>query len=269
MVTLVGVAYRGKIALEDINVEFQVEPLESHTGIGFGVRELVTLKGNVSESERIRLERASNFCPVGQSMSKGSMQIVDEVRWSSGETVAASPVPAELQPLAGSIPIIPPGTVFGMYLIDTQEHDDKGDMIGEGEAKVNIKFQNLTRPSRSIVVGGHSAEGMVPGPFPLAHSGWASSTVATLSRLLPFGENGAEGLKVELFMAAFAGGAREAQTNAAEGTVGYRNVTRRINIPRTPTDIPLEAVQAALLRDPMSITYQNGGVLLSHDVVVA
>ena len=263
-----GVAYRGKIALADIYVEFQIEPLESQTGIGFGVRELVTLKGNVTETERVRLERASNFCPVGQSMSKGSMHIEDEVRWSSGETAAASPVPEGLPPLDGSIATIPPGTVSGMYLIDTQEHDDKGGMTREGESKVYIKYQNLTRPSRSIVVGGHSTEGMVPGPFPLAHSGWASSTVATLSRLLPFGENGAEGLKVELFMAASAGGVAEAQANAAEGTVSYRNVTRLITVPGTPTDIPLAAVQAALLRDPMSITYQNGGVLLQHDVVV-
>ena len=263
---MVGVAYRGKIALDDINVEFQVEPLEG--GMGFGVREVVTLKGDLSESERVRLERASNFCPVGQAMSKGSMQVEDEVRWSSGETVSASPAPEGLPTLDGSIAAISPGTVSGMYLIETKEHDDAGAMTREGESKVSIKFENLTRTSSSIVVGGHSTAGLVPGPFPLAHSGWASSTVATLSRLLPFGANGANGLTVELFMAGIPGGVAESQAHAAEGVVGYRQVTRRITVPGTPSEIPLSSVQAALLRDPMSITYQNGGVLLSHDVVL-
>ncbi len=268
MVTLVGVAYRGKIPLENIDVEFQVEPLEGGSGMGFGVREVVTLRGNLSESERVRLERASNFCPVGQAMSKGSMQTEDEIRWSSGETVTASPVSEGLPTLDGSVAAITAGTVSGMYLIETKEHDETGAMTHEGESKVSIKFENLTRTSSSIVLGGHSTAGLVPGPFPLAHSGWASSTVATLSRLLPFGANGADGLKVELFMAGIPGGTTEAQANAAEGVVGYRQVKRRITVPGTPAEIPLASVQAALLRDPMSITYQSGGVLLSHDVVL-
>ena len=182
MVTLVGVAYRGKIALDDITVEFKVESLESSSGMGFGVREVVTLKGQISESERVRLERASNFCPVGQAMSKGSIEFEDEVRWSSGETAPASPMPGDLQPLAGNIPAIPEGTVSGMYLLDTKEHDESGAMTSEGEAKISIRCGNLTRPSRWIVLGGHSTDGMVPGPFPLAHSGWLSSTALWSAR---------------------------------------------------------------------------------------
>jgi hypothetical protein len=265
---LVGVAYRGKIALDDITVEFKVEPLDTSNGMGFGVREVVTLKGQISESERVRLERASNFCPVGQSMSKGSIEFEDEIRWSSGETALAFPVPDDHQPLTGNIPAIPEGTVSGMYLLETKERDESGAMIHEGEAKVSIRYGNLTRPSRSVVVGGHSSDGMVPGPFPLAHSGWLSSTVSTLSRLLPFGAAGAEGLMVELFMPTSPGGPAASQSNAAEGIIGYRQVKRRITVPGTPSEIPLGTIQAALLRDPMSITYKNGGVLLSHDVVV-
>jgi hypothetical protein len=257
VVTLVGVAYRGKIALDDITVEFKVESLESSSGMGFGVREVVTLKGQISESERVRLERASNFCPVGQAMSKGSIEFEDEVRWSSGETAPASPIPD-----------IPEGTVSGMYLLDTKERDESGAMTSEGEAKISIRCGNLTRPSRWIVLGGHSTDGMVPGPFPLAHSGWLSSTVATLSRLLPFGAQGPDGLTVELFMPASPGGVASSQANAAEGVVGYRQVQRRITVPGTSSEIPLSTIQAALLRDPMSITYKNGGVLLSHEVVV-
>ena len=93
MVTLVGVAYRGNISLEFIKVEFDVEPLELPDSIGLGVRDLVTLKGKISESERVRLERASNYCPVGQALTKGSIKIMDEVHWSSGDVMSATPAP--------------------------------------------------------------------------------------------------------------------------------------------------------------------------------
>lgn len=267
--TLVGVAYRGKIALEDITVAFDVEPMDTPNGLGFGVREVVTLKGNVSESERVRLERASNYCPVGQALTKGSMQAEDEVVWSSGESMSASPMPDGLAPLDGIVPAISSGKIFGQYLLDTKEYDEAGGMAHEGEAKVTITSENLNRTSRWIVLGGHSTPGTVPGPFPLSHSGWAASTVATMSRLLPLNGDDAKGLQVELFAAAGAGGVERSQADAADGKVGYRQIKRRITVPGSPTDIPLSTVQAALLRDPLSIAYKNGGVLLSHDVVVA
>ena len=47
-----------------------------------------------------------------------------------------------------------------------------------------------------------------------------------------------------------------------------RQVSRRITVPGTPREIPIDMVQAALLRDPMSITYQHGGILLEHTGVV-
>jgi hypothetical protein len=63
MVTVVGVAYRGQIPLEDIMVDFEVEPVELPNAIGFGVREVVTLKGQLSQSQRLRLQRAAQYCP--------------------------------------------------------------------------------------------------------------------------------------------------------------------------------------------------------------
>jgi len=60
----VGVAYRGNIALDDIKVDFEVKPIGPPNAIGFGVKETVTLIGKISEQERVRLERASNYCPV-------------------------------------------------------------------------------------------------------------------------------------------------------------------------------------------------------------
>ena len=71
-----GVAYRGRITLEDIRVDFEVEPIELPTGngfggIGFGVKEVVTLKGQISESERIRLERGFPILSGGASAHQG------------------------------------------------------------------------------------------------------------------------------------------------------------------------------------------------------
>lgn len=265
MVTLVGVAYRGNIALDDIKVDFEVEPIGLPNAIGFGVKETVTLFGQISEQERVRLERASSFCPVGQALTKGSMQVEDEIQWASGELLPASQAPDGLKPLAGSLPSIPPGTVHVQYLLDTKEIDESGGMVLEGEAKVTVRCDNLTRSSGWIVLGGHSTLGWVPGPFPLAHGGWAASTAATLSQLLP--QTGEE-LKVELAIAPSSGGPAESQANAAAGVVAHRQVSRRITVPGTPQSTPIEMVQAALLRDPMSITYQHGGILLEHNVVV-
>ena len=224
MVTVVGVAYRGKIALEDISVDFEVEPIELPNSIGFGVREVVTLKGNISESERVRLQRASQFCPVGQALTKGSIAIEDEVQWSSGEVTAASPVPEGLVILGGDLPNILPGTVHGHYLLDTKEYDEAGNMEAEGEVKIYITSENLTRSSRWTILGGHSSDGWVPPPFPLAHSAWAASTAATLSRLLPQGN---EGVTVELGMPA-RGNRGESQANAADGVIARRQAFRRV-----------------------------------------
>jgi hypothetical protein len=261
----VGVAYRGNIALDDIKVDFEVKPIGPPNAIGFGVKETVTLIGKISEQERVRLERASNYCPVGQALTKGSMQVEDQVLWASGELLTASPTPEGLKALEGNLPAIPPGTVHAQYLLDTKELDESGGMVHEGEAKVTVRCDNLTRSSGWIVLGGHSTPGWVPGPFPLAHGGWAASTAATLSQLLP--QTG-DDLKVELAIARTSGGPSESQSNAAAGVVAHRQVSRRITVPGTPQDIPLDMVQAALLRDPMSITYQHGGILLEHNVVV-
>ena len=64
------------------------------------------------------------------------------------------------------------------------------------------------------------------------------------------------------------GGRGESQSNAAEGVLGHRQVFRRITVPGTPENTPLSVVRAALLRDPISIAYQHGGVLLDHTVLV-
>jgi hypothetical protein len=267
VVTVVGVAYRGQISLEDIMVDFELEPVELPEGIGFGVREVVTLKGHLSETERLRLQRAAQYCPVGQALTKGSVEIEDEVEWSSGEVTAISPVSLALPKLERDLAAILPGTVHGHYLIDTKEYDQTGAMVHEGEVKIYITTENLTRSSRWTLLAGHSSEGWVPPPFPMAQGAWAASTATTLSQLLPQWTDGIDGLSVELAMAA-RGERGQAQRNAAEGVVGRRRALRRVTVPGTPRTTPIEAVQAALQCDPLSMAYRYGGVVLHEEVVV-
>lgn len=253
--------------MEDITVDFQVEPVELSNAIGFGVREVVTLKGPISESQRVRLQRAAQFCPVGQALTKGSMQIEDEVRWSSGEATSVSPTPEDLQPLDGNLPTVPTGTVHGRYLLDTKEYDENGGMIHEGGAKIYVTCENLTRSSRWTLLAGHSSEGWVPPPFPLAQAAWAASTATTLSRLLPKGSGDTDSLRVEIAMAG-PGGRGQSQGNAAAGVVGHRRALRRLIVPGTPRTTPVEVIKAALQRDPITLAYLNGGVLLHDEVMV-
>jgi hypothetical protein len=195
------------------------------------------------------------------------MEIQDEVQWSSDELTAASPAPAALPWLERDLPVIPPGSVHGRYLLDTKEYDETGAMVHEGEVKVYVTWKNLTHSSRWSLLSGHSSEGWVPPPFPLAQGAWAASTAVTLSRLLPQGEEGADDLRVEITLGV--GGARgQSQRNAAEGMVGHRRALRRVSVPGTPRTTPIEAVQAALQRDPISMALRNGGVLLHEEVVV-
>ena len=263
---MVGVAYRGGIPLENIEVDFQVEPVALPDSIGFGVREVVTLEGQLSETERLRLQRAAEYCPVGQALTKGSVEIEDEVRWSSGEVALTPPLAEVPSRLEHDVPIVPPGTVHGHYLLDTKEYDEGGAMLHEGEVKVYVTCENLTRLSRWTLLAGHSSNGWVPPPFPLAQAAWAASTVATLSRIL-LPEMGTEDLCVEIATGA-RGNRGSAQGNAAAGVVSHRKALRRVVLPGTPSATPIEAVQAALQRDSISMAYQSGGVLLQQKVAV-
>ena len=117
---MVNVAYRGNIALEDVAVDFEEEPTCSNDGVGFGVRESVTLYGKISESERVPLGLVSGHCPVGQALTKGSIQVEDEFRWSTGETVSAATSSEDLHLKNGRETSILFGTVHAKYLLDTK-----------------------------------------------------------------------------------------------------------------------------------------------------
>jgi hypothetical protein len=268
VVTVVGVAYRGRIPLEDIKVDFVVEPVAGSDTAGFGVRKVVTLAGRLSERDHVRLERAAEFCPVGQALTKKAVQITDQVQWSSGETAQFNLATEEIQPLTGDLPALTPGEVHGRYLLDTREYDEAGAMEHEGEVKVYVTCENLTRTSRWTLLAGHSSPGWVPPPFPLSHAAWAASTVSTLSQLLPEVAEDTNSLRVEIATSP-GGGRGQSQGNAAAGIVASRAAVRRVVLPGSPSNTPLESVQGALLRDPVSLAYMKGGVLMEDRVEVA
>ena len=83
-----GVAHRGQIPLQDIQVDFQVEAVTRPDARGFGVRKTVTLKGPLSETEQLRLRRAAEYCPVGQLFTKGALTIEDQM---TGSVRSAAP----------------------------------------------------------------------------------------------------------------------------------------------------------------------------------
>ena len=262
-----GVAYRGGILLEDIEVDFQVEAVELPHTMGFGVRERVTLKGQLSETDRVRLQRAARFCPVGQVLNKGALDIEDQVQWSSGD-VSAGKLSLEQSPASpcAGVPL-PSGSVRGRYLLDTKEYEEDGGMAHEGEAKVYVTCENLTRSSTWTLLAGHSSQGFVPPPIPLVYAAWAASTVTTLNRLLPRDSEASGNVAVELSIPA-GGGRGDSQTNAAQGIVAPRQAVRRVKVPGSPKTTPIEVVHAALQADPISAACLHGGVLLEDEVLV-
>ena len=117
-------------------------------------------------------------------------------------------------------------------------------------------------------MAGHSSPGLIPPPFPSTHAGWAASTVATLSSLLPLAdEHDARDIQVEVGLN-MSGGRELSQGSAAEGRIVHRNAVRRIVAPGTPRSMPVETIQAALQRDPITLAYLEGGILLDEQVVI-
>jgi len=90
---------------------------------------------------------------VGQALAKGSIQVEDEFRWSTGKTVLAATSSGDLHPKNGGLPAILFGTVHAEYLLDTSQHDETGAMTHDGEAKITVRCANLTRSSGWIIRG--------------------------------------------------------------------------------------------------------------------
>jgi hypothetical protein len=269
VVTVVGVAYRGHIPLQDIRVDFQVEPLAHPPVPGFGVRKTLTLYGPLSDTEQRRLHRAAEYCPVGQLFTKGALVIENQVesRAERAAPVVVGPSAQALQPLCDTPPACAPGAVHSRYLAETKEYTD-GVLQHEGEVKIYMTCANLTRPGRWTLLAGHNSAGWMPPPVPLACAAYAASTATTLRQCVspeawPMG-----GFHIEIVPHG-AGSRDQAQTNAAAGTINARRAVRKIVVYEAPSAVLVPAIQAALQQDPLSSSWREGGVLLSEQIVVA
>jgi len=123
---------------------------------------------------------------VGQLFTKGALAIEDRVAGS-----AQSPAPEDagsaaqvLQPPLDTLPTYAPGAVRGRYLPDTREYGEGGVLRQEGEVKLYLTCENLTRPGPWALLAGHSAAGWMPPPVPLAYAALAASAVTTLRQFV-------------------------------------------------------------------------------------
>jgi hypothetical protein len=270
VVTVVGVAYRGQIPLEDIRVDFQVEPLADSDVRGFGVRKTVTVSGPLSDTQHLRLRRAAEYCPVGQLFTKGALALEDQVVYSAESALpeAAAQAARGLQPSGGPCQPVPPGTVHGRYLADTKEYDASGVLQHEGEVKVYLTCANRTRPGRWTLLAGHSAEGWMPPPIPLAYAALAASTVTTLQQCVTPTAWPPRGFHIEIAPQG-AGNREHAQAAAAAGTINARHVVRTVVLDGAPRAWSIQAIEAALQQDPLATSFRVGGMLLDEEIVVS
>src|SRR5262249_38693429 len=127
---------------------------------------------------------------------------------------------------------------------------------------------NLTRPGRWTLLAGHSSEGWVPPPVPLAYAALAASTVTTLQRCVSPDAWPAVGFHVEI--APYGGGRREqAPTSAAAGDINTRRAVRRVVLHGAPSALLGQGIEAALQHDPLSTSFRTGDVLLGEQIIVA
>jgi uncharacterized OsmC-like protein len=269
VVTVVGVAHRGQIPLQDMRVDFQVEPGVDPDGRGFGVRKTVTLCGALSDTQQLRLRRAAEYCPVGQLFTKGALALEDQVVYSteSATPEAAAQMARGLQPSLDPLPPVPAGAVHGRYLTDTKEYADSGVLQHEGEVKVYLTCANPTRLGRWTLLAGHSAEGWVPSPIPLAYAALAASTVSTLGQWLSPEPRSTGGFHVEIAPHG-AGNRDQAQAAAAAGTISTRRAVRTVVLHGAPGVVPVQAIEAALQHDPLATSFRAGGMLLDEQIIV-
>ena len=152
--------------------------------------------------------------------------------------------------------------MHGRYLLDTKEYDSEGVMEHEGEVEVYVASDNLTRSSKWSFLAGHSSSGWVPPPFPFAQAAWAASAASTLETLLTQSQ-----ATVGLIMGA-AGGRGQSQSNAAEGKIGGRTISRIIEVSGNPQTTPLEIIASALQLDSLTAAYRGAGLILNEEMSV-
>jgi hypothetical protein len=206
---------------------------------------------------------------VGQLFTKGALAIADQVTRSaqSAAPEATGSAAQVFQPPLDTLPTSPPGDVHGRYLVDTREYDDSGALQQEGEVKLYLTRENLTRPGRWTILAGHSSAGWMPPPVPLAYAALAASTVTTLWQFVSGEAWIPAGFHVEIIPQG-AGNRDHAQATAAAGTINARRAVRKIVLHGAPGVPPVQAIEAALQHDPLSLSFRSGDVLLGEQIIL-
>jgi len=252
---MVGVAYRGNIAIENVAVDFEVKS-------GFRLRKTVTAPGTFQEEELARLRRAIEFCPVGKLFTKRSLEIADEVEVQVGPGSRVSGLgpgePAELT--------IPAGSVRAEYLPATKEFNDAGELRMEGEVKLYLSCENHERPGRWLLMGGHSGPGWLPAPVPMLNGAIAASAALTLQSIAPSKAVRDGAFQVEIPRES-AGNRDQSQADAAAGIIRGRAVTRHVSLLAPASDAEVERVRSAVADDPLGRALREGVELLDEQLV--
>lgn len=269
VVTAVGVAFRRQLPLQNLQVDFQITPAVNTMPGGFQVRKTLTLHGPLDEAAQRRVQRVAAYCPVSQLWTKGALEIEEQVRSHAELPVAEQPLSTarEVLPCRVVSPPCAPGTVSSQYLLETKTYDAQGSLHQEGEVKIALACANRTRPGRWTLLAGHSEEGWVPAPVPLAYAAVAASTVTTLQHAIPREAWPAGGFQVE--MAPYTAGNRDqAQANAATGTFSPRRVVRTVVVYGDVNAWLRQAIAVAVQQDPLTASVRAGTVVLDTNVVV-
>lgn len=277
---MVGVAYRGNIPLEHIAIEFEVGASSGDRKLQNGVKKTITVTGPLTDEHLLRLKRASDFCPVGQHMTRRVTTIEDHVEFATGGT-EAHPQDAPHPFTVGSLPernsaelIFPAGKVDSRYLRETREWgEDAGKRVLAQEGEVNVYFacDGQKRGHRWAVLGGHTSESWGPRPVDFPNGALAASTVETLRRLVAPEALGYDDLAVFIESEGHGGpastGRAGAQLAAMAGETRPRRVIRKVIAGGPLLEVPVDTIYVALKSDPMARFIQEGDILLGEKLV--
>lgn len=231
-----------------------------------GVRKTVTLHGPLDTTAQRLLRRVLAYCPVGQLLTQGALEIDDAV-YAPGTPMVIPHRVDDAHTLPAPSWGLVPGEVSGHYLLETQTSDAEGVLHHEGEVKLYLTCANATRPGRWTLLAGHSADGWVPSPVPLTYAALAASTVATLQQTVPPDAWPPGGFQVDL--APYPGGNRaQSQASAAAGTRNARHLVRTVVVHGEVSTRLHQHITAALAQDPLTILCRTGAQLLGDEMVV-
>ena len=266
IVTVAGVASRGRSPLLDMRVSFDVSPRAEG---GFDIRQRTVLTADLSDTDYGRLSRAVGFCPIGKIFSKRAIAIDDRVELRGARTGAA---PARA-PAAGDPPVFLPGSASAQWLASTgewREADGRRSLDQEGEVVVHVDCASESGRRRWGLLGGHTSAGWAPRPSAYAMAGLASSTLMTLrARADALGIDPTT-LRVEVrsLSPVPSGGKRQSQEDAAVGEAKPVRWLREVTVEAASSAAATEAILSAMRLDPIYGHCMRGDLLAGEEIVV-